>query len=598
MFRKHLVGVAVAVYAVCVAPCAVAGATPNAAERLNALVDRYFEEQLKLQPVGATYIGDHRYDDKFTNSISPKFVAESERRERRYLKALERIDPTALAGTDRITYDVFKYDRESALAGVPYPGELLPIDQFNNPVATFAVLGSGSSAQPFATVEDYEKFLKRSDEFLVFLDQAIVNMRLGIGKGVVEPRIVMQKVLPQLQDLATPKVEDSIFYGPIKALPEKKFPAADNERLTAAYQREITEKLNPALTRLATFVRDEYLPHCRDSVGWSALPNGKTWYDYTLRIFTTTNMSAEEIHQLGLSEVARIRAEMEDVKRQVGFDGDLHAFFKHVQTDPALRFKSEQEALDEFRATKAKVASRLPALFQDFPKADYEIKSVEAFRAASSAGAFYEPASEDGSRPGVFYLNTSDLSRIPRYEMETLSLHEADPGHHFQLTIAQELKGIPRYRRYAGGSVYWEGWALYSESIGKELGMFTDPYQYYGRLSDEMLRAMRLVVDTGMHAKGWTREQAIAYMLDNSSISEPEVVAEVERYIAWPGQATSYKVGQLRIRAMRDRAEKALGSKFDVREFHSQILRDGALPMDVLDAKIDRWIAARSAASP
>jgi uncharacterized protein (DUF885 family) len=588
-----IIALAAAWYAVCVAPCSVAGAAPNAAERVNALVDRYFEEQLKLQPVGATYLGDKRYNDKYTNSISPKFVADFERRERRYLKDIERIDPSGLKGTDRITYDVFKYDRESALAGVPFPGELLPIDQFNNPVATFAVLGSGSSAQPFVTVKDYENFLKRSDEFLTFLDQTIVNMRVGMQKGVVEPRIVMQKVLPQLQDLVAAKVEDSIFWGPIKALPEKKFPAADNERLTAAYRREITEKLNPALTRLAKFVRDDYIPHCRDSVGWSALPNGKAWYDYTLSVFTTTSMSAEEIHQLGLNEVARIRAEMEDVKRQVGFSGDLHAFFKFMQTDPQFLFKSADDALTQFRATKAKVASLLPKLFQDFPKADYEIKPVEAFRAASSAGAFYEVGSEDGSRPGAFYLNTSDLSRIPRYEMETLSLHEAAPGHYFQLTIAQELKGIPRYRRYSGGSVYWEGWALYSESIGKELGMFTDPYQYYGRLSDEMLRAMRLVVDTGMHAKGWTREQAIAYMLDNSSISEPEVVAEVERYIAWPGQATSYKVGQLRIRAMRNRAEKALGARFNIKDFHSQILNDGALPMDVLDAKIDRWIAAQ-----
>jgi uncharacterized protein (DUF885 family) len=294
-----------------------------------------------------------------------------------------------------------------------------------------------------------------------------------------------------------------------------------------------------------------------------------------------------------LSEVARIRGEMDGVKRQVGFNGDLHAFFKFMQTDSQFLFKSSDDALEQFRATKARVTALLPKMFQDFPKADYEIRPVEAFRAASSAGAFYESGSEDGSRPGVFYLNTAHLSRIPLYGMETLSLHEAAPGHYFQLTIAQEIKGIPRYMRYAGSSAYWEGWALYSESIGKELGVFTDPYQYYGRLGDEMLRAMRLVVDTGMHAKGWTREQAIAYMIDNSSISEPEIVAEVERYIAWPGQATSYKVGQLRIRAMRDRAEQALGTRFNVKDFHSQILLDGALPMDVLDAKIDRWIAAQ-----
>jgi len=418
-------------------------------------------------------------------------------------------------------------------------------------------------------------------------------MRIGMARGYTQPKIVMQKVLPQLDDLVTPKIEDSVFYGPIRTLPAT-FPAADRERLTAAYRREIADKLNPALKRLADFIRNEYLPHSRDSVGWSALPDGRAWYDYALLVFTTTHMTADEIHELGLKEVARIRGEMEEVKRQVAFDGDLHAFFRYMQTDPRFLFASAADALSEYQATKKKVEALLPRMFQVFPRADFEIREVEPFRAAAAAGAFYQPPSEDGSRPGIFYLNTSDLRRVPRYGMETLLLHEAEPGHHFQIAIAEELKGIPRYRRLSVRSGYAEGWALYCESIGKELGMFTDPYQYYGRLNDEMLRAMRLVVDTGLHAKGWTREQGIAYMLDNSSLAEPEVVAEVERYIAWPGQATAYKVGQLRIRAMRDRAEKALGSHFDVKEFHSQILLDGALPLDVLDAKIDRWIAAGS----
>jgi uncharacterized protein (DUF885 family) len=569
----------------------VAAAAPTAGARLNSLVNRYFEEQLKLSPIGATYIGDHRYDDKYTNSISPKFVKEQAARERRYLKEVAAIDPATLNGADRITYDVFKYDRETTIDGIRFPGELLPIDQINNPVTQFAVLASGTSAQPFKTVKDYDRFLRRTDEFLVFLDQSITNMRVGMTKGVVQPRVLMEKVLPQLNELVQDKVEDSVFYGPVKALP-KDFSAADRKRLTAAYTREITAKVNPSLTRLRDFLRDEYIPHGRTTVAWSALPDGKAWYDYTLVTFTTTHMPAEDIHQLGLQEVARIRGEMQDVMRQVGFQGDLHQFFKFMQTDPQFLFKSGEDALNQYRAVKLKVESLLPKMFQDFPKATYEIKEVEPFRAASEAGAFYEPGSEDGTRPGSFYVNTSDLSRVPRYGMETLSLHEAEPGHHFQITIAQEIKDIPRYRRYSGSSAYFEGWALYCESIGKELGLFTDPYQYYGRLNDEMLRAMRLVVDTGLHAKGWTREQAIAYMIDNSSLSEPEVVAEVERYIAWPGQATAYKVGQIRIRAMRERAEKALGSKFNVKDFHSQILLDGALPMDVLDAKVDRWIAA------
>ena len=574
-------------------PNALAGTRPSATEQLNAMVDRYFEESLKLDPVGATFIGDNRYNDRYANSISPKYVADALQRERRYLRELERIDPDALTGTDRITYDVFRFDRETAIAGARFPAELMPIDQFNNPVSTFAVLGSGNSAQPFVTVRDYENFLARTDEFLVFLDQVITNMRIGMARGYTQPKIVMQKVLPQLDDLVTPKIEDSVFYGPIRTLPAT-FPAADRERLTAAYRREIAGKLNPALKRLADSIRNGYLPHSRDSVGWSALPDGRAWYDYALLVFTTTHMTADEIHELGLKEVARIRGEMQEVKRQVAFDGDLHAFFRYMQTDPRFLFASAADALNEYQATKKKVEALLPRMFQVFPRADFEIREVEPFRAAAAAGAFYQPPSEDGSRPGIFYLNTSDLRRVPRYGMETLLLHEAEPGHHFQIAIAEELKGIPRYRRLSVRSGYAEGWALYCESIGKELGMFTDPYQYYGRLNDEMLRAMRLVVDTGLHAKGWTREQGIAYMLDNSSLAEPEVVAEVERYIAWPGQATAYKVGQLRIRAMRDRAEKALGGHFDVKEFHSQILLDGALPLDVLDAKIDRWIAAGS----
>jgi uncharacterized protein (DUF885 family) len=299
---------------------------------------------------------------------------------------------------------------------------------------------------------------------------------------------------------------------------------------------------------------------------------------------------ADEIHQLGLAEVARIRAEMTAVKDQVGFQGDLAAFFEHLQDDPKFYFNSEQELLDAYRDVKRRIDALLPKLFVDFPKADYEIRAVEEFRAASAAGASYQAPSADGKRPGIFYINTHNLRAQPRFGVETLSLHEAAPGHHFQIAIQQELTSLPRYRRFNGYTSYSEGWALYAESIGKELGMFTDPYQWYGRLSDEMLRAMRLVVDTGLHSRGWTREQAIRYMLDNSSLAESDVTAEVERYIVWPGQALGYKLGQLQITALRARAQSALGPAFDVRAFHSQVLRDGALPMDVLGAKIDRWI--------
>jgi uncharacterized protein (DUF885 family) len=371
------------------------------------------------------------------------------------------------------------------------------------------------------------------------------------------------------------------------------FPADDRARLTREYSDALSREVLPAYTRLADFLERDYLPAARTTVGWSALPDGAAWYRWRIRGATTMDMAPEDIHQLGLAEVARIRAEMLAVKDQVGFKGDLPAFFVFLQNDPRFYFTSEQQLLDAYREVKRRIDALLPKLFADFPKADYEIRPVEAFRAASAAGGSYQAPSADGKRPGIFYINTHNLHAQPKFGMETLSLHEAAPGHHFQISIQQELTDLPRFRRFNGYTSYSEGWALYAESLGKELGVFTDPYQWYGRLSDEMLRAMRLVVDTGLHAKGWSREQAIRYMLENSSMAESDVVAEVERYMVWPGQALGYKLGQMRISALRVEAQGVLGDRFDVREFHSQVLRDGALPMDVLSAKIGRWLMTR-----
>jgi uncharacterized protein (DUF885 family) len=353
-------------------------------------------------------------------------------------------------------------------------------------------------------------------------------------------------------------------------------------------------ELLPAYRRLRDFVRDEYLPRTRSSVAWTALPDGQAWYGYYVQEHTTTNMTPEQIHQLGLSEVSRILGEMDRVRQQVGFKGDLQAFFNHLESDPRYYYTNGADLLRDYGLLKTRIDAALPRLFSVFPKADYEVREVEAFRAESAAGGSYQPPPADGSRPGIFYVNTYNLKAQPKYGMETLSLHEAAPGHHFQVSIQQELEGVPRFRRFGGDyTAYVEGWALYAEYLGKELGLFTDPYQWFGRLNDEQLRAMRLVVDTGLHAKGWTREQAIKYMLDNSTLAESDVVSEVERYIAWPGQALGYKVGDLRIQGLRHKAEQALGPKFDVRDFHREVLSDGAVPLDVLEAKVDRWIAAR-----
>lgn len=555
---------------------------------LDQLVEAYFDANLVLNPLFATQIGDNRFNDRYPNDIGPKWREQALANERQYLAALAKIDAAALSPQARLTYDVFKSRRQLAIESFDFPQQLLPIDQFNNPAGDFAVLGSGSGAHPFVTPKDYEDFIQRMHGMRVWIDQAIANMREGVKHGVTQPRPVIEKVLPQLKTLATARVEDSIFFQPLDQLPDG-IDATTRQRLVADYRTAIERTLT-SYRRLYDYMSTEYLPAARTSVGWSQLPGGKDWYAFLVAVYTTTRMSPDEIHELGLREVARIEGEMNAVREQVGFKGDLRAFFRFLKDDPRFYFDNAAELLAGYRDLKLRINALLPKMFADFPKADYEIRAVEAFRAQSAAGAFYERPSADGSRPGIFYVNTFDLKGQPKYGMETLSLHEASPGHHFQVTIQQELTGLPRVRRFDFYTAYGEGWALYCESIGKELGMFTDPYQYYGRLNDEMLRAMRLVVDTGLHARGWSREQALRFMLDHSSLAESDVIAEVERYIAWPGQALGYKIGQLRISAMRATAEKALGPKFDVKAFHSVILRDGALPMDVLELKVERWI--------
>jgi uncharacterized protein (DUF885 family) len=577
------------------APASAVAAAPStdAGQQLNTLFERYFEDTLRLNPVLATYIGDHRYDDQLPNFIGPAYRAEAKALNQRYLAEVQAIDIERLSPAERISYEIFVRERKRTRAGERFPDHLLPINQAGGLITFMPSLGSGKSAQPFGTVEDYERWLQRLDGMVVWMDQAIVNMREGMEKGVVQPRPVMEKVLPQLEAMIVARPEDSQFFAPVKAFPES-IGAADRERLTATYTAAIRDAVIPAYARLRDFVRDEYLPKARSTVAWSALPDGQAWYAFQAQEHTTTNMAAEEIHQLGLSEVSRILGLMDDVRQTVGFKGDLAAFFTFLETDPQFYFTSGDDLLQGYRELKLRIDAALPKLFAVLPKSDYEVREVEAFRAQSAAGAYYQSPSADGSRPGVFYVNTFNLKAQPKFGMETLSLHEASPGHHFQRTIQQELEDLPRFRRFGGAyTAYAEGWALYAEYLGKELGMFTDPYQWYGRLNDEQLRAMRLVVDTGLHAKGWTREQAIQYMLDNSTMAESDVVSEVERYIAWPGQALGYKVGDLRIQKLRRHAEAALGPKFDVRDFHREVLSDGAVPMDVLEAKIERWIAAR-----
>jgi uncharacterized protein (DUF885 family) len=580
------------------AALATAGCPPlrTPAADLDRSVEAYWDGMLALNPTYATDLGDHRFDDRLEIDASPQYEAASLALEKRWLAAVLAIDPAGLDEERRLTREMFVYNREREIERLGFPGRLLPMSPFDGGLAMdLPLYGDGSGAQPFETVADYDRWLARARMFPRWADAAMAAMREGMARGVVHPRVVMWKVVAQLEELLAADPERSVFYGPIARMPPD-WPAAERARLARAFVELIERDLDPAYRRLRDFIRDDYLPACRTSVGWSALPDGERWYASEVRRHTTTRLTPDEIHAIGLSEVARIRAGMEGVMRQVGFEGTLPDFFRYVQSEPAFYYTRPADLLAGYRRLQRQVDAELPRLFSIRPRADYEVREVEAFRAASAAGGSYQGPPADGSRPGIFYVNTHNLKAQPIYGMETLSLHEASPGHHFQVSIAQERSGLPRFRRFEGNVAYEEGWALYAESLGRELGLFNDPMQWYGRLSDEMLRAMRLVVDTGLHAKGWSRERAIAYMRENSSLADSDIEAEVDRYIVYPGQALGYKIGDLRIQALRRRASQALGPRFDLREFHTRVLDGGALPLDVLEAKIGRWI--ESQASP
>ena len=565
-------------------------------EKLDVLLGEFWEDFLARSPITATGIGDPRYNDLFPNSLSEEWRIETKAFNEHWLVRISAIDRSELHGQDRLSYDIVKRDLESDLEGMRYPGYLIPINALFGVPTFLASLGSGASIQPFKTVRDYDDFLKRLDGGLVWMDQAIVNMREGVERGIVQPRVVMEKVVPQLENLIVEDAQESVFWGPMKIFPED-FSEADRIRLTAAYSSTITDKAMPAYIRLRDYIRDEYIPECRDTVGIDALPDGASWYAYSVREMTTTDLDAEAIHEMGLREVERILGEMDEVRKQVGFEGDLPSFFDELKNDDRFYFSDGQDVIDGYMELQSQVKEMLPTLFDIFPGTDYEVRAVEDFRAASAPGAQYTPASADGSRPAIFYVNTSNLKEQPRFGMESLSLHEGSPGHHFQSAIAQQVESLPEYRRFVAFYVaYIEGWALYAESLGTELGLFTDPYQWYGRLDYEQLRAMRLVVDTGLHYKGWTRDQAIRFMGENSSMADSDIEREVDRYIVIPGQALGYKIGQFAIRDLREEAMEALGPNFDIRAFHREMLVDGPLPLDVLRTKTGEWIAAQSQA--
>lgn len=602
--KKTLVGIGIAL--ACLQGCSTYSNTTNtsgdsptsayadqkasATVALKTLVDAYTEEFLPRNPINAMFMGDNRFNHLWPNYLSQSFIDETLAADKTYLTKLKQIDINKLSGQDVFTYEIFKMNLKNSLEGDQFPGELLPINQFVfSPHNFFMQLGSGMSAQPFNNAQDFDNFLARSEAFVVWMDQAIVNMRQGIQEKVVLPRPVVESIIPQLKAQILDNAEDSMLFTPLNRAGDK-LNDAEKARLIKEYTDFITTKLSPVFARMAKFVEQEYLPHARETHGYGQLPNGKKWYEFAIKQNTTLPLSADDIHTTGLSEVERIHNEIREIAKEVGFKGDLRAFFDHLKTDPQFYFNSSEEVLQAYTDVKAKMAPKISTLFSINPKADYILRSYPEAQAKSAPGASYIPGAPDGSRPGVFFANTYNLKAQPKYGVETLSIHEAVPGHHFQLSIQSELPELPMLRKMNFYSVYAEGWALYAESLGKEMGMFTDPYQYFGKLSAELFRAMRLVVDTGIHSKGWTRQQAIDYMLENSDMVESDITSEIERYMVMPGQATSYKVGQLKIQQLREYAEKALGDKFDIKTFHNLLLLDGSLPMPLLERKIRNWV--------
>jgi uncharacterized protein (DUF885 family) len=558
------------------------------------------EANLKRNPISALFRGDQRYADQLGDYISDAYNNAERAAALSDLKGLRAIDRTALNATDQIAYDVF--EQQTLLALKNYSPAILaltsvrPMDHFGGFHTFYPSFASGQGAATFRNVTDYENNLKRHREYVTLIDRTIGRFRQGMKSGVVQPKVTVINMIEQLDGIIAEGVEKSTFYGPVTKFPEG-ISSVDQTRLKAEYAAMIRDQITPAHARLRDFFKKEYLSAARAGAGVIHMKGGKAFYTHQIEQNTTLPLTPDYIHNLGLKEVARIRREMDDIRTKVGFKGPLAAFFVHLRTDPKFKAKTKDELVSSYYAVGKKVDARIGEIFSTIPKTPLEIRYYEPYREKNQAGGSYEsgiwdPKDPSKNRPGIFYFNTYDLPSRTTPGVETLFLHEGAPGHHFQISLAQENEALPAFMRYGGNTAYVEGWALYAETLYDELGVETDPYQRFGGLDDEMLRAMRLVVDSGIHAKGWTREQAIKYMLDNSSMGETDATSEVERYIVWPGQALAYKVGQLTILRLRAKAEAAMGTRFNLKDFHAQVLMTGALPMTVLEKKINDWIAA------
>lgn len=555
-------------------------------KKLYALFEEDWQWNLKEFPEGATMFGDNRYNNLLTDA-SLEAYERRKAHEREMLDRIQKIDRSQLTGQDAISYDLFLLDKKLNVEGQRFPTEYMPTDQMNGIQIFFGQL---AASMPFRNAKDYENYLARLAAFPKQLDQVIALMRRGIETGWVQPAVPLRSLASQIEGQITDDPLKNPLYKPFESFPQD-VSEADRARLAEAGKRAVAESFVPAMKKFDAFVKETYLPAARKEIGASGLPGGADYYQYCIRRHTTTNLTAKEIHDIGLKEVARIRKEMEGIIQKVGFKGTFQEFLTFLRTDKRFYYTNADDLMAGYALIAKRADGKLPTLFAELPRTPYGLRVIPDYEAPAQTTAYYQPGAADGSRAGVYMINTYKLETRPKYEMEALSLHEAVPGHHLQIARAQELSGLPDFRRNAGYTAYVEGWGLYAESLGSEIGFYKDPYSKFGQLTYEMWRACRLVVDTGMHSLGWSRERAIDFMKDNTAKTENDIIVEIDRYIVWPGQALAYKMGELKIKELRARAQRELGARFDVRKFHNAVLDDGPLPLDLLDRRINDWIA-------
>lgn len=557
----------------------------NAATRqLHALFDAEWQWGLRDDPLNATYLGDTRYNDRWPDLSTAAFQRRQQRR-LDVLKKLKQIDPAKLSAADRVNYRLFKRQYEIDAEQFQYKWFLVPLNQREG----IQDVNSIADLIRFRKVKDYEDWLARLRTFPTYMDQTLALMKEGARTKRVHARVVMRRLPSQIRKQLVDDPAKSPFFKPFRSFPDAIKPA-DRKRLTAAAKAAIAKNVIPAYRRMLNFFEQEYLPACFERVGVSQFPDGKKFYEFRARKYTTTNLTPKQIHEIGLSEVKRIRGEMHKIIKQVKFDGTFKQFLKHLRTDPKFYYTNPDDLIAAYRAVSKKVDPNLVKLFKTLPRMPYGVQAIPMQTAPDTTTAYYMPPAADGTRAGTYFVNLYKLDSRPKYEIEALTLHESVPGHHLQIALAMELDEMPAFRRYGGYTAFVEGWGLYSESLGEELGLYKDPYSKFGQLTYEMWRAVRLVVDTGMHYFGWSRKRAIDFFAANTAKSMLDIENEIDRYIAWPGQALAYKIGELKIQELRARAEKMLGEDFDVREFHEVVLGSGAVTLDVLESNVDAWI--------